>query len=330
MGIGTVLADCLYLFVIFSLAGWILEFMFRSLRLKKFTNPGLLRGPYLPIYGIGAVFIYLVSRQLSGSSLLIRIFAYFVITTGIEFITGFFFEKFFQVRLWDYSAEPLRWKNYICLKFSIYWVILAVAAEFLFIPAAMYFYDSIPRILFLAAGVALTIFIEFAWKFKNLFAARKCENKAVDDQQLHEFYRILQPLLMHPEVAKLARYRHHRAITRLDHSLEVAGLSYALAKRLYLDGASAARGGLLHDLFYYEWLNGGPTLHGFRHPRICLANARKIIVLSEKEEDIISKHMWPLTFLPPRYMESWIVCFVDTYCTVKDYIAFTRTINRFP
>ncbi|MEA2038303.1 MAG: radical SAM protein [Thermodesulfobacteriota bacterium] len=39
-----------------------------------------------------------------------------------------------------------------------------------------------------------------------------------------------------------------------------------------------------------------------------------------KEADIIKKHMWPLTLMPPRYPESLVVCLVDTFCSVRDYV----------
>lgn len=315
-------SEYIYLFAIFSLSGWVLEFIFRSLRLRKLTNPGFLRGPYLPIYGTGAVFLYLASLHLSGSHILIKVLAYFVITTGLEFTTGFFLEEFFHIRLWDYSKESLRVKNYICLKYSLCWVILAFACEYLFLPAALYFYRLSPHVLLVAGGIAFLMLMESALKFGKLLAAKEREKAAVDVDELQAFSQIIKHLLLHPEVAKLAHFRHHRMITRLDHCLEVAWLSYVLARRFSLDGAAAARGGLLHDLFLYEWLTEGPRLHGFRHPRICVENARKVTSLSEKEEDIIRKHMWPLTFSPPRYIESWIVCFVDTHCTVKDYLAF--------
>ena len=317
------LSEYLYLFAIFSLSGWVLEFIFRSLRLRKLTNPGFLWGPYLPIYGTGAVFLYLASLHLSGSHFLIKVLAYFVITTGLEFTTGFFLEEFFHIRLWDYSKESLRVKNFICLKYSLYWVVLALACEYLLFPPVMALYCRlIPPAFQIAGVITCLMFVESAWKFGRLFAAKKREKTAVDVDELQEFSQIIEPLLMHPEVAKLAHFRHHRMMTRLDHCLEVAWLSYVLARRFSLGGVAAARGGLLHDLFYYEWLTEGPRLHGFRHPRICVENARKIAVLSKKEEDIIRKHMWPLTFSPPCYIESWIVCFVDTYCTVKDYLAF--------
>jgi uncharacterized protein len=47
-----------------------------------------------------------------------------------------------------------------------------------------------------------------------------------------------------------------------------------------------------------------------------------VTCLSKKEEDIIKKHMWPLTVVPPFYMESLIVSVIDTFCSARDYINF--------
>ncbi|MEA3471057.1 MAG: phosphohydrolase, partial [Thermodesulfobacteriota bacterium] len=48
------LSEYLFLFVFFSIIGWVLEAVFRSFHAKTFINPGFLKGPYLPIYGMGA------------------------------------------------------------------------------------------------------------------------------------------------------------------------------------------------------------------------------------------------------------------------------------
>jgi uncharacterized protein len=135
-----------------------------------------------------------------------------------------------------------------------------------------------------------------------------------------KFMQIAAPLLENPMVARLSQYPHHRVKTRLDHVKEVAELSFYWGKRLSLDCPAIVRGALLHDLFFYDWLHEGPRLHGFRHHTIALRNARKVTPLSKKEEDIIKKHMWPLTPIPPRYPESFVVCLVDTYCSIRDYL----------
>ena len=144
----------------------------------------------------------------------------------------------------------------------------------------------------------------------------------------NEFLQTAAPLLENPTVQALSLYNHHRGKTRLEHVQEVAWTSFLISKkfskRISMDSRAIIRGALLHDLFFYDWLREGPRFHGLRHHNIALKNARKIISLSKIEEDIIKKHMWPLTVIPPLYSESFLVAMVDTYCSTKDYIVYRK------
>ena len=102
--------------------------------------------------------------------------------------------------------------------------------------------------------------------------------------------------------------------------IEVSWLSFKMSKLFDLDHSAVVRGSLLHDLFYCDWFREGPRWHGLRHPRIALENARKVTSLSVREGDIILRHMWPLTPIPPRYLESFCVCLADKYCSWRDYL----------
>ncbi len=143
-----------------------------------------------------------------------------------------------------------------------------------------------------------------------------------------EFLDIVRPLIRLEQVQQLSEFRHHRSNTRLDHSLEVAWHSYVAAKRLRLDYSATVRGAVLHDLFLYDRTTENPRFHGRRHPMTALNNALEIVELSEKEQDIIKRHMWPLTFMPPRYPESWIVCVADTCCAAKDFVLFLTKLRN--
>ena len=54
------------------------------------------------------------------------------------------------------------------------------------------------------------------------------------------------------------------------------------------------------------------------NPSKALANARARFHLTEKEEDIILRHMWPLTVTPPRFRESYVVVMFDKYCSLME------------
>ncbi|RKZ55375.1 MAG: phosphohydrolase, partial [Gammaproteobacteria bacterium] len=222
-----------------------------------------------------------------------------------------------------YSDQRFNYRGHICLKFSIYWILLAFAFEYLLLPP----YQSMlillsPAFKGLFAGVTASIMLmDFLAVAIRHFLRLTPEEKSLLEAQ---FINTARPLLELPEVTKLSQYGHHRGKTRLEHVKEVAYLSFLWGKRLSLDGEAIVRGALLHDLFYYDWLYEGPRLHGFRHHNIALKNARQITRLSKKEEDIIKKHMWPLTVVPPRYVESLVVSLVDTFCSARDYLKVKR------
>ena len=306
-------------FSFFSILGWMLEVSYRSLRDKRFVNPGLLKGPYLILYGTGALILMGAFPLLQESHLITKALAYCAITTGLELISGFIAQYFFHVRLWDYSDQRFHYKGYICLKFSIYWILPVFAFEYLIFPQYQGLLNQLsPVVKGIFAAVTLSIMlVDFLTVSIRRFLSMTPKEKTMVETQ---FINTARPLLDDPRVVKLSQYEHHRGKTRLEHVKEVAYISFLWGNRFSLDSESIIRGALLHDFFFYDWLHEGPRLHGFRHPDIALRNAREITHLSRKEEDIIKKHMWPLTVVPPRYKESFIVSTVDTFCSARDYL----------
>lgn len=117
---------------------------------------------------------------------------------------------------------------------------------------------------------------------------------------------------------EMNNYIQHGTTTTLEHCISVSYISYKICKYYNFDYISAARGGLLHDLFLYDWhthcKETGNHFHGLTHPRTALNNAKKYFDLNDVERDIILKHMWPLTVIPPKHMEGYVVMYADKYC----------------
>ncbi len=339
-----------FVFALFSVGGWLLEGVYRSLTMRRLINPGLLAGPYLPIYGLGAVLISLVRPQISDHSFLFIILAilsylpgndqivllkplliiihiiakgliYIITATLLELFAGWSLDRSFDIRLWNYNDRLWSIRGYVCLKFSLCWVALAFVMEYFLLPASILLYQrfALPMTIF-ALFVMEIIMIDFMMKIDHLGAKNKEKRRKEAMAGEREFLEIVEPLLNDPLVSMLEKYRHHYQKNRLEHCLDVAWLSYRIARIFNLDVQMISRGALLHDLFHYDWLREGPRWHGFRHPRIALENARKVITLTKKEEDIILRHMWPLTIIPPLYTEAWIVSAVDKYYGTKDYL----------
>ena len=145
-----------------------------------------------------------------------------------------------------------------------------------------------------------------------------------------EFNMIIYDLANHPTVQKMKLYRQHYDTNCFDHCYNVAFYSYLICKKLNLDYISVSRAGMLHDLFLYDWRKKQPEhkrFHGFRHPRIALNNASKLFDLNEKEKDIILKHMWPITIIPPKYIEGYIITLTDKYCALEE--SYNHYFNYF-
>ncbi len=138
-------------------------------------------------------------------------------------------------------------------------------------------------------------------------------------------------IMSHAKFQKMDEYIQHGTTTTLSHCLQVSYVSYKICRVYGLDYRAAARGGLLHDLFLYDWhyhtKETGNHFHGFTHPQVALYNAKHHFKLTEKEKDIIVKHMWPLTVIPPKSLEGYVVMYVDKYCSILETIERIR--NRF-
>ena len=144
----------------------------------------------------------------------------------------------------------------------------------------------------------------------------------------NEFRAIIKDIVENDTVQQMRNFRQHYDTSCFDHCYKVALISYIRCKKLKLDYISAARAGMLHDLFLYDWRihePGRKRFHAFHHPRIALNNSLKIFSLNKKEQDIILKHMWPITVIPPKSMEAFIITFVDKYCALlESYVHYKQ------
>ena len=132
-----------FVFGMGSIFGWGLEVVYRHYKSpdKKWVNPGFCVGPWLPIYGVGVLIAYFLTALNVDSFIendFARTIVLFVIIslcmTTIELIGGILLFKCFNLRLWDYRMLKFNYKGFICLRFSIYWMILGAIYYFLIHP----------------------------------------------------------------------------------------------------------------------------------------------------------------------------------------------------
>lgn len=138
---------------------------------------------------------------------------------------------------------------------------------------------------------------------------------------------VIYELARDERIRQMSKFIQHGNTTCLRHCISVAYCSLYIAERFHLnvDKYSMVRGALLHDYFLYDWhMCKLGELHGFHHPRIACENAKRDFDLNPIEEDIIRKHMWPLTPFLPVYLETWVVSMADKYCSMAETIGRIR------
>ena len=136
----------LWIFFIYAFLGWCTEVSYAALRTGKFVNRGFLNGPVCPIYGCGVVVVLAGLEPLKGNFVLLFLGSV-VLTSALEWATGFVLEKLFRQRWWDYSDKPFNLGGYICLEFSVMWGFACLFVVDILHPSIEFFIRLIPHTL---------------------------------------------------------------------------------------------------------------------------------------------------------------------------------------
>lgn len=149
--------ELLWIFIIYAFIGWCTEVSYAAVNRGIFVNRGFLNGPYCPIYGCGVVIVVAVLTPLK-ENLFFLFVGSFLLTSILEYITGFVLEKVFHNKWWDYSDKPYNIKGYICLKFSLFW---GFACTFIVLILHPIIYGIIKIVPFLIGVIILTVVLVF-------------------------------------------------------------------------------------------------------------------------------------------------------------------------
>lgn len=112
-------------FITYSFLGWVMESIFRSIGEKKLINTGFLKGPFCPIYGVGAIIMLLFLKRFSDNLVILFIVSVVVLTIW-EYLVGVLLEKLFHTKYWDYSNHKFNFQGRICLTNSVFWGFLGI------------------------------------------------------------------------------------------------------------------------------------------------------------------------------------------------------------
>lgn len=131
---GLEIYQILWFFIIYAFLGWCCEVIYAVAVTGEFVNRGFLNGPFCPIYGFGAVGVVFALTPIA-DNLPLLFLGSIVLTSVLEWISGFVLEKIFHSKWWDYSDKPFNIGGYVCLAFSLMWGIGCIFVVKLLHPA---------------------------------------------------------------------------------------------------------------------------------------------------------------------------------------------------
>ena len=113
--------ELIWLFLIYSFLGWMLETILAATEQRRFVNRGLINGPLCTIYGVPIVILTIFGQELP---LFWLFLGAMIVATVTEWISGHMIERFYHERWWDYSNIKWNLDGYICLPASLVWGVL--------------------------------------------------------------------------------------------------------------------------------------------------------------------------------------------------------------
>ncbi len=163
----------LFFFYLYCFFGWCFESAYVSLKSGKPVNRGFMRGPFLPLYGSGAIMMLVVSMPFQDHVFLTYI-AGVIGATVLEYITGVMMEALFKVRYWDYSNQKFNFQGHICLSSSIAWGFLTILMTRVIHRPVERFAMMIPGNVLFPVTMLLTVYIvvDFTLSFKAAMELR--------------------------------------------------------------------------------------------------------------------------------------------------------------
>ena len=147
------------LFLTYSFIGWVCEVIYCSFPDKKFVNRGFLIGPYCPIYGFGALAVINILTPFSDNPIIVYFLAV-IITSLLEYVTGYLLERIYHLKWWDYSNYKLNIHGRVVLHNSLIFGGLSLIAIYFLNPILLNMINKLPLSMrYTSSLILLSIFL---------------------------------------------------------------------------------------------------------------------------------------------------------------------------
>ena len=161
-------------FFIYCFVGWVIESTMVSIRQKEFVNRGFLRGPFLPLYGFGAIVILFVTLPVKENPVLVFLCG-MIGATILEYLTSCIMEAILKIKYWDYSYQKFNFQGRICLACSLFWGLLSLFLTYVLhkLVETIILHIDTKLTLILVIIISLYILSDSVYAFRTAFDVNK-------------------------------------------------------------------------------------------------------------------------------------------------------------
>ena len=161
--------NLIYFFAFYSFGGWCIEVLYYFKNEHRFVNRGFLYGPFCPIYGCGAVSLVVFLDNYK-NNIFILFFLAVLLTSILEYFTGFILEKAFKTKWWDYTDDPFNIHGRVCLLYSLMWGVGEVVIIRIIHPILNDMVMNIPAILgdIVLSVIVIYFILDFCFTIASL------------------------------------------------------------------------------------------------------------------------------------------------------------------
>ena len=144
-------------FFIVSFICWVLELLYSLVFRDAFVLPGVMLGPYLPIYGSTFVLLELCLRK--KDNIMNNFLKTGIIAAIMEYVVSFISDTVFNHIIWDYSDSFMNLHGRICLEMTMIFTLLGLSLYYLLDPILRKIYVRFEKGIKVFNKIMIVVFV---------------------------------------------------------------------------------------------------------------------------------------------------------------------------
>ena len=149
------------IFYVSGIFGFIYETLFYIINNEAYTRRGSQFGPWIQIYGLGGLVIFLMCIKIKDKPLLVFILSG-AVCGALEYLAGYLMEMTGSPRTWDYNVEIWNWGNingFICIRSVLFFAVSGLFLIYIVFPILLWIESRLSaRAFFLIMVIPALIF----------------------------------------------------------------------------------------------------------------------------------------------------------------------------